>query len=213
MANEIAVLIMSLPPLLLALTIHEFCHGYAALKMGDPTAKYAGRLTFNPIKHIDLFGFLAFLLFRFGWAKPVPIDPRNFHSYRKGILITSLAGPLSNFLLAIPFGLLLRFLPDISAAKFLYPLAIMLQLGLLYNLILCAFNLIPVPPLDGSKVLFSLLPSSFAAVEIWLERYGAIILLCLIFFDRITGIPVLWGWIGPFVTFFGRLFAGTSGMF
>ncbi|HEX7320058.1 MAG TPA: site-2 protease family protein [bacterium] len=213
MANEIAVLIMSLPPLLLALTIHEFCHGYAALKMGDPTAKYAGRLTFNPIKHIDWFGFLAFLLFRFGWAKPVPVDPRNFYNYRKGILITSLAGPLSNFLLAVPFGLVLRLLPDITAVKFLYPLAVMLQLGLLYNLILCAFNLIPVPPLDGSKVLFSLLPTSFAPVELWLERYGVIILLGLIFFDRITGVPVLWGWIGPFVAFFGRLFAGTSGMF
>jgi Zn-dependent protease len=213
MSHEIAVLVLSLPPLLLALTMHEFCHGYAALKMGDPSAKYAGRLTFNPVKHIDLFGFLAFLLFRFGWAKPVPVDPRNFHNYRKGILITSLAGPASNFLLAVPFGIMLRFLPDISAVKFLYPLVIMLQLGLLYNLILCAFNLIPIPPLDGSKVLFSLLPPSFATVELLLERYGAIILLGLIFFDRITGIPVLWGWIGPFVSFFGRLFAGTPGMF
>ena len=200
---------MSLPPLLLALTAHEFCHGYAALKMGDPTAKLAGRLTFNPIKHLDIFGFLAFLLFRFGWAKPVPVDPRNFYDYRKGIFVTSLAGPLSNLLLAIPFGLAIRIFPDMSAVKFLFPLAIMLQLGLVYNLIFCAFNLIPIPPLDGSKILFSLLPANFAAMELWLERYGAVILLGLIFFDRITGIPVLWGWIGPFVTFFGRLFSGT----
>lgn len=209
MLDRVVVLILSLPPLLLALTVHEFFHGYIALKMGDPTAKFAGRLTFNPIKHIDLFGFLAFLLFRFGWAKPVPINPYNFYNYKKGIFYTSLAGPLSNFLLAIPLGLILRISQDMYFNKLLLPIWIMLQMGMIYNLILCAFNLIPIPPLDGSKVLFSLLPSKYAHIEFGLERYGFMILIGLILFDQITGIPVLWGWIGPFVTFFGRLFAGS----
>lgn len=204
--NSLITYILFLPPILFALTIHEYSHGYIALRMGDPTAKFAGRLTFNPIKHIDIFGLLAFIIFRFGWAKPVPINPYNFTDMRKGILYTSLAGPLSNFLVAIPFGLFLRALPvNINA---LMPLRILIEAFVVFNLILCAFNLIPIPPLDGSKVLFSLLPPRYAHIEYWLERYGFMILIGLIFFDRITGLPILWGWIGPFVNFFGQLFAG-----
>jgi len=210
MSDNIVILVLSLPPLLLALTIHEFFHGYAALKMGDPTAKLAGRLTLNPIKHIDLFGFLAFLLFRFGWAKPVPVNPLNFRDYRKGIFITSLAGPLSNLILALPLGLILRIYPGMQHTRILFPFAMMLQLGIAFNLILCAFNLIPIPPLDGSKILFSLLPPDYERFELWLERYGFVILMALILFDRITGIPVLWSWIGPFSAFFARLFAGPT---
>ncbi len=204
--NSLITYILFLPPILFALTIHEYSHGYIALRMGDPTAKFAGRLTFNPIKHIDIFGLLAFIIFRFGWAKPVPINPYNFTDMRKGILYTSLAGPLSNFLVAIPFGLFLRVLPmNINA---LMPLRILIEAFVVFNLILCAFNLIPIPPLDGSKVLFSLLPPRYAHIKYWLERYGFMILIGLIFFDRITGLPILWGWIGPFVNFFGQLFAG-----
>jgi len=205
--NVFAIYLLSLPPLLLALTTHEYFHGYVAYRLGDPTAKIAGRLTFNPIKHIDIFGFLAFLIFRFGWAKPVPINPANFKNMNKGILYTSIAGPLSNLALAFLFGLMLRIMP--TNITLLLPILIMVQLGLLYNLILCAFNLIPIPPLDGAKVLFSLLPSSFAYIEYQLERYGFMILLGLIFLDNITGIPVLWGWIGPFVSLFSQLFAGS----
>ncbi|MCK4249894.1 site-2 protease family protein, partial [candidate division WOR-3 bacterium] len=157
-------------------------------------------------KHIDIFGLLAFIIFRFGWAKPVPINPYNFTDMRKGILYTSLAGPLSNFLVAIPFGLFLRVLP--MNINELMPLRILIEAFVVFNLILCAFNLIPIPPLDGSKVLFSLLPPRYAHIEYWLERYGFMILIGLIFFDRITGLPILWGWIGPFVNFFGQLFAG-----
>lgn len=204
--NSLITYILFLPPILFALTIHEYSHGYIALRMGDPTAKFAGRLTFNPIKHIDIFGLLAFIIFRFGWAKPVPINPYNFTDMRKGILYTSLAGPLSNFLVAIPFGLFLRVLP--MNINELMPLRILIEAFVVFNLILCAFNLIPIPPLDGSKVLFSLLPPRYAHIEYWLERYGFMILIGLIFFDRITGLPILWGWIGPFVNFFGQLFAG-----
>lgn len=203
--SSLAGLILSLPAILFALTIHEYSHGYVAYRMGDPTAKFAGRLTFNPIKHIDIFGFLAFLLFRFGWAKPVPINPYNFRDVKKGILYTSIAGPLSNFLLALLCGLILRILP--TNFKLLLPLVIMFQLGVIYNLIFCAFNLIPIPPLDGSKVLFSLLPTKYAHIEYTLERYGFFILIGLIFINM-AGIPILWGWIGPFVNLFGQLFSG-----
>lgn len=207
--SSLLAYILAIPPILFALTVHEFFHGYVALRMGDPTAKFAGRLTFNPIKHIDIFGLLAFILFRFGWAKPVPVDPSNFTDRKKGILYTSIAGPLSNFASAAGFGIILRIFPTLQYHDFLFPIAVMLQLGLLYNLIFCAFNLIPIPPLDGSNVLFSLLPPQYVHIEYSLTRYGFMILIGLIFFDRITGIPILWGWIGPFVRIFGTLFAGT----
>lgn len=206
MAQQLLSYVLFLPPILLALTIHEYAHGYIALRNGDPTAKYAGRLTLNPIKHIDIFGLIAFIIFRFGWAKPVPIEPTNFRNIKTGIIQTSVAGPLSNFLIAIPFGLALRVIPFNS--DILYPLRIMVEGFVVFNLIFCAFNLIPIPPLDGSHVLFELLPRRYAYIEQYLSRYGFVILIGLIFFDNITGIPVLWGWIGPFVRFFGSLFAG-----
>ncbi len=212
MSDRILEVILSLPPLMLALTVHEYFHGYVAYRMGDPTAKFAGRLTFNPIKHIDFLGFVAFLIFRFGWAKPVPVNPYNFHNYKKGIIYTSIAGPLSNFGLAFVFGLLLRIFHQSIMIQALMPLWLMLQLGLIYNLILCAFNLIPIPPLDGSKVLFHLLPAKYGYHLSYLERYGFIFLIGLIFIDNL-GVPVLWGWIGPFVRFFGNLFSGTKGLY
>ena len=129
--NSLITYILFLPPILFALTIHEYSHGYIALRMGDPTAKFAGRLTFNPIKHIDIFGLLAFIIFRFGWAKPVPINPYNFTDMRKGILYTSLAGPLSNFLVAIPFGLFLRVLP--MNINELMPLRILIEAFVVFN--------------------------------------------------------------------------------
>jgi Zn-dependent protease len=207
--NNALGLVISLPAILIVITVHEYFHGYVAFRLGDPTAKFAGRLTLNPIKHIDIFGFLAFLFLRFGWAKPVPINPYNFHDMKKGMLYTSIAGPLSNFLFAIPLGLLLRVFPDLLQNKMLLPIGGILGFGLFYSLVLCAFNLIPIPPLDGSKALFSLLPHRYARLEYWLERYGFMLLIGLIFFDRITGIPLLWGWIGPFVNLFARMFAGT----
>lgn len=212
MPERILELILSLPPLLLALTVHEYFHGYAAHLNGDPTAKFAGRLTFNPLKHIDPIGFIAFLIFRFGWAKPVPVNPHNFYNYKKGIIYTSIAGPLSNFFLAFVFGILLRILRPTLIHMDLSPLWIMLQLGIIYNLILCAFNLIPIPPLDGSKVLFNLLPPRYYNWEIYLTRYGFVFLIVLIFIDNL-GFPILWGWIGPFVNLFSRLFSGGAGFY
>ena len=204
-----AEFLLSLPPLLLAITFHEFSHGFVALKMGDPTAYYDGRLTFNPIRHIDPIGFIALLVFKFGWARPVRINPTNFHDYRRGILLTSLAGPLSNLMLAVPFGLLLRLFPYPLNNRLLAPVWLMLQLGMSYNLILCAFNLIPIPPLDGSKALFSFLPSRFAPAEFFLERYGFMILIGLMVLEQLTGIPIFWGWISPFKNFLGVILAGS----
>lgn len=205
MANYI-VDILFIPPILLALTVHEYFHGYVALKMGDPTAQYAGRLTFNPIKHIDLFGLIAFIFFRFGWAKPVPINPLNFRDYKKGVIYTSLAGPLSNLALALIFGMILRFFP--ANINVLMPLHAMIGGALILNLIFCAFNLIPIPPLDGHHVLFAFLPPGYESFKLTLQKYGFLILVGIIFFDRITGIPILWGWIWPFTSLFGQLFAG-----
>jgi Zn-dependent protease len=207
--NIFVVYLLSLPPLLLALTFHEFSHGWVALLMGDPTAKHDGRLTFNPLRHIDPIGFIALILFKFGWAKPVPINPGNFHNYRQGILLTSLAGPVSNLLLAVPFGILLRIFPNLWTNHLLLPVWIMLQLGMSYNLILCAFNLIPVPPLDGSKALFSVLPARYAHYEAWLGRYGFMILIGLMVLEQVTGIPIFWAWINPFKNFLGKILSGT----
>ncbi|MGB9721528.1 MAG: site-2 protease family protein [bacterium] len=212
MDNRLLQLLLSLPPLMLALTVHEYFHAYVAYRMGDPTAKFAGRLTFNPLKHIDILGLIVFLIFRFGWAKPVPVNPYNFHNYKKGMIYTSIAGPLSNLFLALVFGIILRALNFTFMVNTLMPLWLMLQLGLIYNLILCAFNLIPVPPLDGSKVLFHFLPSKFDRFRVYLEHYGFYILIGSIILDNL-GIPVLWGWIGPFVNFFVRLFSGTHGLY
>ena len=207
--NRLLGLVISVPAILVVITVHEYFHGYVAYRLGDSTAKFAGRLTLNPVKHIDLFGFIAFLLLGFGWAKPVPVNPYNFRDMKQGMLYTSLAGPLSNFLFAIPLGVTLRLFPQLLRNNVLMPIGLLIGFGLFYSLILCAFNLIPIPPLDGSKVLFSLLPPRYAHIEYWLERYGFMLLIGLIFFDRITGIPILWGWIGPFVNIFTRLFAGT----
>ncbi|MEO0184664.1 MAG: site-2 protease family protein [candidate division WOR-3 bacterium] len=212
MDNRLLELVLSLPPLLLALTVHEYFHGYVAYRMGDSTPRFAGRLTFNPLKHIDIIGLIAFLIFRFGWAKPVPVNPHNFYNYKKGIIYTAIAGPLSNFLLAIVFGIILRTISFALVIKALMPVWLMIQLGVIYNLILCVFNLIPIPPLDGSKVLFYLLPAKYQNYGMHFERYGFFILIGLIFIDNL-GIPILWGWIGPFVNFFGRLFSGTQAFY
>ena len=146
-------LFLRLPGLLLAIVIHEFSHGYTAYLLGDDTAKNSGRLTLNPIKHIDLIGFIFLLIFRFGWAKPVPINPLNFKNRRKGIVVVSLSGPFSNFLVAF----IILFIISLDVINN-YLLLNILFLGLWYNMMLGIFNLLPFTPLDGSKILASLLP-------------------------------------------------------
>jgi Zn-dependent protease len=183
---------------MISLTIHEVAHGYVALKMGDPTARNLGRLTLNPIKHIDIFGFLMLIFVGFGWAKPVPINPRNFKNYRKGIVLTSLAGPLSNFVMALGMALIQAVLYAILNASgyeydasftnsFLTSVFTFIGYFISLNVILMVFNLLPLPPLDGYRVLGVVLPYRIAYKLSQYERYSFIILYALLLTNVLTG--------------------------
>lgn len=190
MTNYLMGLILGIPGLILALSLHEFAHGYAAYLMGDNTAKYNGRLSLNPLDHLDPMGTLCLFLFRFGWAKPVPINPYNFRNRRAGIVVVSLAGPFMNFLTALVLSLILsafvRYAPYSNINEFIYLVilyAIQLNVGLM------CFNLIPIPPLDGSKVLLEFLPYRFRETFYRLEQYSSFILMALLFTNVLN--PVL----------------------
>ncbi|MCL2842389.1 MAG: site-2 protease family protein [Oscillospiraceae bacterium] len=176
-------MLLSVIPILFCLTIHELAHGAVAYALGDDTAKRAGRLTLNPIRHIDPMGFLMMLVARFGWAKAVPVDMRNFKRPKAGMAITALAGPMSNFLLAA-----LIFLFQIPIVRLLqgdgigFIVGDLLRLTGMISIFLGVFNLLPIPPLDGSKVLFSLLPDRHYLWLMRYERYGFFLLLLLMFF-------------------------------
>ncbi|MFC1484716.1 site-2 protease family protein [Candidatus Neomarinimicrobiota bacterium] len=209
---NIQTLILLIPVILFALTIHELAHGYVAYRLGDPTAKNAGRLTLNPISHLDPIGTLMLFIVHFGWAKPVPVDPRYFANPKRDMLWVALAGPGSNVALAFLSGLIIRFInanPYLFQASFLgEAFAGMMVLSLQINLALAIFNLLPIPPLDGSKVLYGLLPPRYEHVVYNLERYGPGVLFALVMFGMLTGVSIFWGFIGPFVGFFSSLFAG-----
>lgn len=193
LAAAIERIAIFLVPLMLGIVCHEVAHGYVAYLQGDGTAKYAGRLTLNPIKHLDPMGSLVFVLtsimgaFVIGWAKPVPVNPNNFRNERAGMVLVSLAGPGTNLILAVLFALALRAVvpllgneTDFLTSKVLYPLAIIFRAGTDVNIILALFNLIPVPPLDGSKVLAGILPPALAEKYMMLDRYGLIIVILLL---------------------------------
>jgi len=203
--------IFSLIVLLFSIIIHEIAHGSMALHLGDPTAKYAGRLTLNPLKHIDLFGtiILPLLLivirspFVIGWAKPVPINPYNFRDQKWGALKVSVAGPSTNFLIAVIFGLINRFLPLSGEIKFsiinffvtgqqealfsilqsssLASVFLLFIIICIYNFAWGIFNLVPIPPLDGSHVLFTFLSEKYAKIKFFLQQYSLFILIFFIF--------------------------------
>lgn len=201
-------ILLALPGILIGLTFHEFAHAWMANRLGDPTAKMMGRLTLNPLKHLSLIGTLAIIFFRFGWAKPVPINPDNFMDRRKGMILVSVAGPASNLILAIAFAVISRLLsliPPDPYAIMSYIMAI-LVFAVFYNLILAFFNIIPIPPLDGSQILFSLLPLRYTNALLWLQRYGFIILLVLIF------TRVLWYIIGVPSLYLTAILAGPSAL-
>ena len=173
--------------LIFSIVIHEVAHGAMANYLGDPTAKYAGRLTLNPIKHLDPIGsvlvplFLVIMQspFLIGWAKPVPINPYNFRDQKYGGAKSALAGPASNLLLALIFGLVLRFLPGISEVS---GLVTIFSYIVFINILLAIFNLVPIPPLDGSHILFTFLPDRFSNIKILLQQYGFFILIFFILF-------------------------------
>jgi len=188
-------------PILIAIVLHEISHGFVANKLGDPTAKMLGRLTLNPIAHIDIFGtvlmpIMIFIFsngqFVFGYAKPVPINPYNFKNPKRDMAISAAAGPATNIALAVLSIILLKyiiipvsaFVPENVAAKFFKPLAMMLTASITINVILATLNMMPIPPLDGGRVLMGLLPHRHAGTLGKIEPYGMIIILALL----ITGI-------------------------
>lgn len=176
-------MLFSVVPILICLTIHELAHGATAYALGDDTAKRAGRLTLNPIRHIDPMGFLMLLVARFGWAKAVPVDMRNFKHPKAGMAITALAGPVSNFLLAALIFLFQVPIIRLGGGGGIWPdVAEILILTGWISVFLGVFNLLPVPPLDGSKILFSLLPDRYYYRLLQFERYGFVLLLLLVFF-------------------------------
>lgn len=195
-ANTIRQLIISLPALIIAITIHEVSHGYVANRLGDPTARLMGRLTLNPVKHIDPIGTVILPLVLtmiggviFGYAKPVPINPSNFKDPKKDMAISSAAGPIINIVIAIVSALLLMIVivplstifQSNTVNAILTPLALMLQFSVRINIFLAALNLIPILPLDGGRVLVGLLPYNQAAAYSKIEPYGLMILFALIF--------------------------------
>jgi Zn-dependent protease len=189
--------------------IHEVSHGTMANYLGDSTAKYSGRLTLNPLKHLDFFGsFLLPLLMLlatggrgpvFGWAKPVPINPYNFRDQKYGSAKVAIAGPAANFAVALFFGLALRFFPAISAVSGLH---LMFSYVVYINLLLGIFNLLPVPPLDGSHILFTFLPQGLENLKIILRQFGLFILLFVIFF--------LFNWVVLLINWIFSLIVGTN---
>ncbi|MDO8483310.1 MAG: site-2 protease family protein [bacterium] len=185
----IAILIMSV-------VIHEVAHGFMAEALGDKTARYAGRLTLNPFKHLDLYGsiILPTLLvlfhspFLIGWAKPVPYNPNNLNNRKWGTMAVAVAGVLANFFIALIFGLALRFAPNFSLPEGFY---VITSIIVVVNIALGLFNLIPIPPLDGSKILFSFLPSSSYKLISFFEQYSLILLLVFIVFFSDALYPIM----------------------
>lgn len=184
--NTISQFIIMAPPLLLALTLHEYAHGYVAYRLGDPTAKNAGRLTLNPISHLDPIGTIAFFFIKFGWAKPVPVNPAYFRNPRRDMLWVALAGPITNLVLAVASAIILKALIVVMSnvhvpESILLPIYFMLVSSVWINLVLCIFNFLPIPPLDGSRILTGLLPEDMARTYASFERYGFIVILILAF--------------------------------
>lgn len=205
----VAVLIMSV-------VAHEFAHAYAAYKMGDDTAHLSGRLTLNPFKHLDIFGSILLPLFLviskagfvIGWAKPVPYNPNNIRDPKKGTIIISVVGILTNLAIAVVFGLLVRLyistgMPIYAIDGFnLSPILKISTIIVLVNIVLAIFNLIPIPPLDGSKLLFSLIPYKYRFVQNFLEQWGMFILLFFIIF--------LWEKVSPIIYLLFSLITGIN---
>lgn len=206
MVNQLFLLV---PGILVAITFHEYAHGWVANRFGDPTAREAGRLTLNPITHLDPLGTLMLFLVHFGWARPVPVNPRYFRDPKQGMVWVAVAGPVTNMALAFVSGVAVSSLVASGLSHegaALNTVAIMLVFSLKINLALAVFNLLPIPPLDGSKVLHGLLPPRYEYIVYDLERYGPWVLVGLIILGRMTGVSVFWMFIGPFVNFFSSLF-------
>ena len=182
----------------MSVVVHEVAHGYTAYLLGDNTAKNSGRLTLNPIKHLDPFGSVVLPLllvlmnagFVIGWARPVPYNPANLRDEKKGTFLVAIAGIIANLMLAILFGLLIRFSPAIGIPLSV-PFFKITSIIVILNLVLALFNLIPIPPLDGSKIMFSFLPYKYRYIENFLEKWGMFLLLFFIIFIWTKVSPII----------------------
>lgn len=190
----------------MSVVIHEVSHGFMALSLGDPTAKYQGRLTLNPFSHLDPLGSVVVPLlgyffggFIIGWAKPVPFNPYNLRKGRWGEALVAIAGPFSNIALALVFGLLVRFSQDLGLNQTFLDLA---SFVVIINITLAIFNLVPIPPLDGSKILFAFLPFSAQKIRSWFEQYGLILIILFV--------TLIWRIIGPIIQAVFYLITGLS---
>jgi Zn-dependent protease len=205
---DIVITIFSLIVLLFSVIIHELAHGYVANSLGDPTAKYQGRLTLNPLPHLDMFGSVLLPLLLFiaqspvlvGWAKPVPVNPYNFTDQKWGALKVSLAGPATNLALAVVFGLLMRFLP-VAFFITMPGMLIIFSFIVHINIMLAIFNLVPIPPLDGHWILFKFIPYQFENVKVFLNQYGMFLLVFLIFFGGLQ-------WLGAIAEYIFHIITG-----
>lgn len=200
-------IILRFPVILIALTFHEYAHGWVAWKLGDNTARNEGRLTLNPISHLDLFGTLMLLAGPFGWAKPVPVNSYYFRNPKRDILLVSLAGPVSNIILAFIFGYTFRYIAMnnpglIAQGDYLNQF---LQLAILINIGIAFFNMIPVPPLDGSKILIGLLPNKWIPGYIEKSRHLPIVFMVLLIAEWGLKIPLFSTIINPFYIPFNKL--------
>ncbi len=197
-----------LVPALLAVTVHEVAHGYMADRFGDPTARLLNRLTLNPLRHLDIFGTIALLLIGFGWAKPVPVNPANLRNPHRHMLWVAISGPVSNFILAALSALIVHFVGLLQQNSGLKPvtepLMMMAAFSLYINVILGVINMVPIPPLDGGRVLAALLPPRYAATLMRLEPFGFFIVIGLIFFTDIWSAVV-----GPLVYAIVSVFASS----
>jgi Zn-dependent protease len=200
-----------LVPALLAVTLHEVAHGFIAERMGDPTARLLGRLSLNPVKHLDPIGTIALLVFGFGWARPVPVNANNLRNTKTDMIWVALAGPTANLLLALFSALLLRvivyiaaMLPETSSMlPMIKPIGLMAAFGLYINVILCLFNLMPIPPLDGGRVLMGVLPERQSQMLRRVEPFGMLLIVFLIFGTSI------WSTVfGPAVNYVVGMMAG-----
>lgn len=212
MEAVLSKLAVMLVPALLAIMMHEVSHGYMAERFGDPTARLLGRLNLNPFKHLDPIGSIAVFIFGFGWAKPVPVNPSNFRRPRKDMIWVALAGPMTNLLLALFSALLLRILGWFDPAsstdaglfmQMLTPLKMMVAFSLYINVLLAVFNLLPVPPLDGGRILMGFVPDVYAAALSRLEPFGLILIVLLVFFTNLWSVVL-----APIINFLVLLMAG-----
>ena len=209
--DGVAGILLLIPPILFALTVHEFSHALVASRLGDPTARLLGRLTLNPIAHLDPIGTILLFVAGFGWAKPVPVDPRYLAHPRRDMMWIALAGPVSNVVLAALFGSLLRAMvgnPYLSGTLAGNALVSMVQYSVALNLMLAVFNMIPIFPLDGSRILTGLLPARAAERYRALEPIGPMILLGIILIGSFTRVSIIGMLISPVVGGLSHFFTG-----